>query len=171
QGFEATTVDQIAEAAGMSTRSFFRYFAGKDDLLLERLLESGDLVVKALEQRPEGEPAWRAMRAALAVVVELQEAHHDKTREVLTMFREPAVRATLLERQRRWQAMLTPLVLDRLGTDPADPVEHARASALAGCAVACLDAASEVWVSTPGLNLRDVLDRTMGAVCPLASSG
>ncbi|CUR55790.1 putative Transcriptional regulator [metagenome] len=167
QGFEATTVNQIAEAAGMSYRSFFRYFEGKDGLLLERLLESGGLVVQALEERPAGEAPWPALRAALDEVVCLQEKHPDRTREVLTMFREPAVSAILLERQRRWQAMLAPLVLRRLAHDAGDPVGLACASALAGCAVACLDAASEAWITQPGLDLRGVLTETMSAVAPL----
>ena len=169
QGFAATTVDQIAQAAGMSNRSFFRYFAGKDELLLERLLESGDRVLVALEQRPPDEDPWPALRAALDEVVVLQEAHPDRTRQVLIMFREPAVRATLLERQRQWQAMLAPVVARRRHTDPSDPVGRAGAAALAGCAVACLDAAQEVWASQPGLDLHDLLDQTMSAVAPLGS--
>lgn len=169
QGFEATTVDQIAQAAGMSNRSFFRYFAGKDELLLERLLESGDRVLVALEQRPPDERPWPALRAALDEVVALQEAHPERTRQVLVMFREPAVRATLLERQRQWQALLAPAVARRLHADPSDPVGRASAAALAGCAVACLDAAQEVWAGQPGLDLHDLLDRTMSAVAPLRS--
>src|SRR4029077_8820150 len=58
QGFEATTVDQIAAAAGMSRRTFFRYFAGKDELVLTRLVESGQSVVDALRLRPADEPVW-----------------------------------------------------------------------------------------------------------------
>ena len=41
QGFEATTVDQTARAAGMSRRSFFRYFASKGDVLALALAATG----------------------------------------------------------------------------------------------------------------------------------
>src|SRR6476619_5394403 len=63
-GFEATTVDQVAAAAGMSRRTFFRYFAGKDELVLDRLLESGEGIATALAERPAAEDAWTALRAA-----------------------------------------------------------------------------------------------------------
>ena len=72
QGFEATTVDQIAEAAGMSRRTFFRYFAGKDELLLERLAEADAEIADRLRERPADEPAWPALRAALAESVSQQ---------------------------------------------------------------------------------------------------
>ncbi len=65
QGFEATTVDQIADAAGMSRRTFFRYFAGKDELVLERLVESGERIADALRGRPADEPVWPALRRGL----------------------------------------------------------------------------------------------------------
>ena len=42
QGFEETTVDQIAEAAGISRRSFFRYFATKEDVVLGDMIEQLD---------------------------------------------------------------------------------------------------------------------------------
>ena len=75
QGFEATTVDQIAEAAGMSRRTFFRYFAGKDELVLDRIVASGRLVADALRDRPADEAAWPALRAAFDQTVSLQQQH------------------------------------------------------------------------------------------------
>jgi AcrR family transcriptional regulator len=41
-GFEQTTVDQIAAAVGISTRSVFRYFATKEDMVVGHLNEIGD---------------------------------------------------------------------------------------------------------------------------------
>jgi AcrR family transcriptional regulator len=166
QGFEATTVDQIAAAAGMSRRTFFRYFDGKDELLLDRLLESGGELAGALQQRPADEPAWPALRAALDVLVRRQERHAARARVMLVMLREPAVRASLLERQRRWQLMLAPLLAPRLPA-AADPATDPRPTAVAGCAIACLDAAQDAWLARPGARLGDLLDEAMSAVAPL----
>jgi AcrR family transcriptional regulator len=165
QGFEATTVDQIAEAAGISRRSFFRYFAGKDELLLDRISESDEELARALADRPADEPAWPALRAALEQLVSLQERHGDRARQMVVMLREPAVRSSLLERQRRWQVLRAPLVAARLGGAPTGP--DARPAAVAGAALACLDAAQDVWASSPGRPLGQLLDEAMTALGPI----
>ena len=87
-GYEATTVDQIAEAAGMSRRTFFRYFAGKDELVLERLVESATMIADALRGRPPAESAWPALRGAFQLSVDLQEKYLPMTRTLQIMLRE-----------------------------------------------------------------------------------
>ena len=52
QGFDATTVEQIAEAAGLSRRSFHRYFASKDDVLAAALEDSGATIAAGIAARP-----------------------------------------------------------------------------------------------------------------------
>lgn len=167
QGFEATTVDQIAAAAGMSRRTFFRYFAGKDELVLERLQEAGSRVAEALDRRPAGERAWNALRAAFDEVVVPQEEHDDQARRVQLMLRnEPGVLASIEERRRRWLVLLAPLVAKRL-----PPMRRrgpdTRSDAIAGSALACLDAAQEAWADNPGSSLSTLLDDAMAAVAPL----
>src|SRR4051812_18926129 len=73
-GFEATTVDRIAAAAGMSRRTFFRYFASKDHLVLARMVESGAALVEDLEARPATETPWTALRKAFQLIVDQQAA-------------------------------------------------------------------------------------------------
>lgn len=164
QGFEATTIDQVAEAAGMSRRTFFRYFAGKDELVLERLVEAGERVATALRERPSGEPAWPALRAAFDELVVSQETHAEAARSLGVMLRdEPGVRASVEERRRRWVEMLTPLVARRLPGRPDD----VRAAAVAGAALACLEAAQQAWTDHPDARLGPLLDRAMSAVAPL----
>lgn len=59
QGYERTTVDEIADAVDVSQRTFFRYFAGKEDvaLFLQRLAESH--FVAAVRERPPHEAPLR----------------------------------------------------------------------------------------------------------------
>lgn len=167
QGFEATTVDQIAAAAGMSRRTFFRYFAGKDELVLERLQEAGGRVAAALGQRPADEPVWTALRAAFEEIVAPQEEHDDQARRVQLMLRdEPGVLASIEERRRRWLVLLAPLVAQRLPPRRRRGPDS-RAAAIAGSALACLDAAQEAWADNPGSALSTLLDEAMAAVAPL----
>src|SRR3954451_25459323 len=69
QGFEETTVEQIASEVGMSARSVFRYFDTKEDMVVGSMQEAGDRLAAALADRPAGEGAWQALRAALAVLL------------------------------------------------------------------------------------------------------
>jgi AcrR family transcriptional regulator len=166
RGFEATTVEQIAEAAGMSRRTFFRYFAGKDELILDKLLEVGDRVADALTARPAGEPAWPALRAALDVVVRAQDEAPEPSRRLGRLLRdEPGTRATMEERRRRWTETLGPLVAERL------PDHTATAGrAVAGAALACYDAATDAWVEAPDSRFATHLYTAMTAVTTAVST-
>jgi AcrR family transcriptional regulator len=163
-GFEATTVDRIAAESGMSRRTFFRYFASKDDLVLSRMVESGGEIVTALEARPTDERPWRALRAAFGVIVEKQASHAEHSRRLQLMLRdEPAVRATVEEWRRRWSALLSPVVAARLtGVN-----RGLRAEAIVRSALECLEAAQEAWAEQPGADLSHLVDEAMEAVCAL----
>jgi len=56
QGFAATTVQQIADAADVSERTFFRYFASKEDLLLLDVAALFEAVERLIAERPLDEP-------------------------------------------------------------------------------------------------------------------
>ncbi|GAA5188454.1 TetR family transcriptional regulator [Rugosimonospora acidiphila] len=69
KGFEATTVEEIADAVEVSSRTFFRYFGGKDDVVLATIDDQYTDVLAAFELRPADEPVWTAMRRATAEVL------------------------------------------------------------------------------------------------------
>lgn len=170
QGFEATTVDQIAEASGMSRRTFFRYFTGKDELLLARVVEAGQHIAGALRARPRQETAWQALRAAFEVSVQAQGVNPGTARVVGRMLRdEPAARATMQERRRLWLSLLIPIVSEHLrGSEPIDAKEaNLRAAALAAAALSCLDVAQDAWIEDSTADLGTLLDAAMNAVTPL----
>lgn len=164
QGFEATTIDQIATAAGMSRRTFFRYFRSKDELLLERLVEAGSQVAFELQARPADEGPWLALRQAFDVVIRRQEEYPESARTIGRMLQnEPSARANMEERRRRWLALLIPALEARLVGSEA----HLQAVGLASAALACLDSAQAAWLDSTGDTLGALLDVVMGAVAPL----
>src|ERR1700761_879632 len=69
RGFDAVTATEVAEAAGISRASFFRYFESKEDAVFVVQEELGVDVAAALGGRPAGEDAWTALRGALDVAV------------------------------------------------------------------------------------------------------
>jgi AcrR family transcriptional regulator len=64
QGYDATTVEQIAAAAGVSHMTVFRYFPAKEDVALSDSYDP--LIVRAIEQAPATQPVAERIRAALA---------------------------------------------------------------------------------------------------------
>src|SRR5262245_40611768 len=69
RGFDQVTATEVAEAAGISRASFFRYFDSKEDAVFAALEERGVDVADALRGRPDGESAWTALRHALDIAV------------------------------------------------------------------------------------------------------
>ncbi|WP_347176666.1 helix-turn-helix domain-containing protein [Parafrankia sp. EAN1pec] len=123
-GYEATTIDEIVAAAGMSRRSFFRYFGSKEDVVLGHLDALGASLAEALGQRPANEDAWTALRRAFDTLI----AHQTSDPQAALSMRQmldgnPGLQARNLERQCRWHDRLAPQIAARLsytGTGPAD---------------------------------------------------
>ncbi|GAB3660771.1 TetR/AcrR family transcriptional regulator [Glycomyces tarimensis] len=169
KGFEETTVDEIAAAVGMSQRSFFRYFASKDDIVLDHLVRLGDDLDSALESRPADEPEWDSLHRAFDLVVEqyadrAQREHGAATQRIVDD--SPRLLAAYLQRLDRVQQRLTERLnaraLDR--ERPSDPVVM---RAMVGAAFACLHA-TLCHVATEGDPERfgHHLDKAMTALRP-----
>jgi len=167
QGFEKTTVEQIAAEAGLSRTSFFRYFATKEDVVLGHLEELGRRVLDALTARPAEEPAWEALRHALDLLIEEGSALPEQGLTMNRMLHDtPSLRARQLGKQMGWQDLLAPEVARRLGVSPEAPDPRPRA--LVAAAVGCMNAAVDVWAAAGGaLSLGDLLDLAMSALTGL----
>jgi AcrR family transcriptional regulator len=121
QGFENTTIDEIAAAAGVSRRTFFRYFKSKEDVIVEVVGDTGEYIKEVLAGRPDGEPPLVALRHALdtanAAIVE----HPEKSIALIRlMMNSPPLKARFLERMDGLARELLPLLAARAGRPPDD---------------------------------------------------
>ncbi|MGP4024212.1 TetR family transcriptional regulator [Actinomadura sp. 3N407] len=69
QGYEETTIDEIVAAVDVSQRTFFRYFATKEDVVTSFLAEHDDVLTEALATRPRGERPFTALLESLRVML------------------------------------------------------------------------------------------------------
>jgi AcrR family transcriptional regulator len=145
RGYDQTTVAEIARRAGLTERTFFRYFADKREVLFygSGMLQDG--LVKGIEDAPAALPPIDAVGASLEAMADsLFEERRDLARQ-----RQAIVTATpeLQERELIKMATLSAAVagaLRRRGvTDPA-------ASLAAEAGVAVFRVAFQRWVGPPG---------------------
>jgi AcrR family transcriptional regulator len=152
KGFEATTVDEVAAAAGVSRRTFFRHFASKEDVVVHLLAALGDLIAAELASRPRAESPSVALRHALAAGLDDctpgDGDHAVKALRVAQLvLANPSLLARFLEHQSAWQDDLTVLLATRLG---ADPESDLRPRLAAGIALAAFQAVLRRWAATSG---------------------
>ncbi|WDF31981.1 TetR family transcriptional regulator [Arthrobacter agilis] len=168
QGFDETTVDQIAVAVGISSRSFFRYFGAKEDVILGDPMIYGEPVRASLAENIGTMPIWDAMRAAFGPVVARTEEDPDWTlRATRVMISTPTLRARNTEKHLAWLKVLEPLVADALKGSDNTRIFQARAITLA--ALTCLDVTSAEWVRRDGaVGNGQLLDEAFAFLKPVA---
>src|SRR5436309_16139985 len=64
RGYDATTLAEIAEAAGVSTRTIFAYFPSKEDILFASFQTMRDALARRLADRPGGKDALTTLRTS-----------------------------------------------------------------------------------------------------------
>ncbi|WP_214104581.1 TetR/AcrR family transcriptional regulator [Acrocarpospora catenulata] len=141
RGIDNVTIDEIAEAAGISRRSFSNYFTGKEDALIHPDGQQIRAIVDAVRTRPPGEPAWAAMRAVIRGIVREDEQTVQgwaiRTRLAL---QHPAILAVQLGKHAALERDLAGVVAERDGVDPV------RAQVLATAFLAGLRIALRRWI-------------------------
>jgi AcrR family transcriptional regulator len=140
KGFDAVTTDEIAVAAGVSKRTFFRYFASKEDVVVRFLADLGTDIHAELAARPAGERPSVALRHAVWAPLAACGEHADRALRVVRLILEtPTLHARFLERQTGWRTALAAELARRLGRDPAADLYPELA---AGTALAAFTAAA-----------------------------
>ena len=69
RGYRSTTVREIAEAAGVTERTFYRYFEGKEGIFAEEVIGWMETLRAAIVARPKAEPPIEAISGAMASVI------------------------------------------------------------------------------------------------------
>jgi AcrR family transcriptional regulator len=150
QGYDNTTVDQIAAAAGMSKRTFFRYFPSKDDLVIGKYDLFADRMAEALDARPKNEPVWESLRRMFDITLDYVQDEHQRARseamdEIVRS--TPQLYARYLEKMQRVQELLIGRIAVRLNDDEHNPSDP-RPAAIVGAAFACMQAARHAWLAS-----------------------
>jgi AcrR family transcriptional regulator len=140
QGFEATTVRDIAVAAGVGERTFFRYFPSKEDLVLQQARDLIPGLLRKVRERPTEEPLLTALREAMVdwltetgsaptiLVTGPPKSSHDERQEAHALKNDLEV-------------AITDAFLDRLAAAGADPKARPtvlRAAVQAGAGVSVI---------------------------------
>jgi AcrR family transcriptional regulator len=141
QGYDATTVEQIAAAAGVSHMTFFRYFPTKEDVALSDSYDP--LIAALLAQTP---PTWPLTQRIRAALLQGLAQVYDTDRDALLAHNKLIVSTPVL-RERLWadQMATQRLILQALGPRPSFQTRVIVAASLAAASTAVL-----TWVENNG---------------------
>ncbi len=156
RGYERTTVSEIAREAGVSRRTFFRYFSSKDDVAVGTSDAFAEEFLAAFAARPEREPPLVAIRHALRALVESHLAAPQEMDAIIRLLRESrSLRRAMLERHARMEERLAVLVAARTRTDLT---RNPTPALIAFMARALMDTAFNVWFDQRPRNLGAMVD-------------
>jgi AcrR family transcriptional regulator len=165
RGFEEVTVEQIARAAGVSRRTFFRYYESKEDVMVERSDRLGEQLLAELAARPLNEPPLLAIRNALVPAVESSLAERDLVRDAIRLLRETRVlRRAMMERRNRLEERIAALMARRM--DSAD--DDNTPMLLAFVTRALYDTAFNAWYDHETDDIAGLVDDLVGRLCGIA---
>lgn len=157
QGFDATTIEEIADACEVSPRTFFRYFPTKEAVLFGDGEARCGALVGALAAQPADASPLDALHAAM---LELARSYRDE-RDVLVqrkkvLHESVQLRAYKAEHQRGWEEAVTE-ELARRARAVKLPLSRFELRLLSGVAVAALRAALDTWTDDKRAPALDVL--------------
>ena len=119
QGYEQTTIEQIAAAVEISPSTFFNYFPSKEDVVLYDAYDP--VVLSLMSERPAGE----ALSVSIRTVLDAMGGMFERDREIILArgrlwFEVPALRARLWEELEKAQVLISTMIAQRSGRDPGD---------------------------------------------------
>jgi mycofactocin system transcriptional regulator len=161
QGYDETTVDQIAEQAGISGRTFFRYFTAKSEVLFAELDTRLEVVRTCLDRTPDDVPMMRAVRDAVVRASHYLPAEVPELRARTQLLAAvPELSARTAGHYAAWERVVAEFVARRTDRPAGSlyPVAVGRAT-LATCR-----AAYDTWVERPEADLTVSLEAALRAL-------
>ena len=160
QGYEETTIEQIAAAAEISPSTFFNYFPTKEDVVLYDAYDP--VAIRMFLERPKDEPLEVGLREVLKNLAALFESDE---RMILArgrfFFEVPALRARLWDELERVQLLILEMLAKRTGRGPDDFELRVAARVV----TAAILEASKEWMQSNGrLGLADLANRALAVV-------
>jgi AcrR family transcriptional regulator len=160
RGFEATTLDDIAAAAEISRRSFFHYFASKEDVVFAWQEHSTAALVVAVASRPAGESMLVAAENAIAAMVRQLEPG-----EAIAMAQLKRDNPALQARDQVKYEKLERALAEALGKRAGHKTEKLEARLVAMIATGAMRIGGELWVAEGAReNPEALVKRTFAAI-------
>jgi mycofactocin system transcriptional regulator len=168
RGFEETPVEDIAAAAGISRRTFFRYFGSKSDILFGNF----DLLLHDLEEWLASAPDDQPMLDVIAdATMQFNRVHTDGAvahRERMELIlHTPALRANAALRNAEWLAVVARYAARRMG----QPIEALGPQLAGHVALGAASAAYEQWLRDQSSDLDELVHRAFTMVQALPELG
>jgi mycofactocin system transcriptional regulator len=158
QGFEATTVDAIAKAVGISRRTLFRYFPSKNDIVWGDFSGQVARFRASLAAAPADEPTMQVLRRCVVAFNDYGPAAEPELRTRMRLITTvPALQGHAMLRHQEWCDAIAEFVAGRRGAAPGDLVPTVVAQAALGVSTATF----AVWIAAGG-DLLALLDDAFG---------
>jgi AcrR family transcriptional regulator len=163
KGFQATTIEEIAAAAEMAPRTFFRYFPTKEEVVFWS--EYPPKLAESVARRPDDEPALEALHHGivdgLAAIWDQDEERERMLERLRLAFRTPALHPRMRQQQAHWAAELAKILAARLGERP----DNLEVRIIAAAVAAAVWVAAEEWQAQDGDgDLGALIDQALGTV-------
>jgi TetR/AcrR family transcriptional regulator, regulator of mycofactocin system len=167
RGFAETTLDDIADAVGVSRRTVFRYYASKGDIVWGAFNEHLNALRRALADIEPDVAAIQAVRDAVVAVNRYRADEMESLRtRVRLMTSVPVLRGHSMRMYAEWCDVIAEFVAGRLQTDTDGHVPRVVANAALGAATATF----QHWSRDPDFDLLDGLHRAFDVLASLADS-
>ena len=164
QGYDATTVEQIAAAAGVSHMTFFRYFPTKEDVALYDGYDP--LIASSIAQTPA---TWPLIQRIRAVLVQGLRQVYDTNRDTLLAQVKLIVDTPAL-RERMWAGQIATqqVILQALEVDAHDPDARFQERVTVAACLAAASTAVLTWVENDGApELPDLIEQAFDTLTRL----